>query len=174
MSDGLTTFRVDSGASQIWIDARSTLHPIHGEGRGLEGHVDVHLDGSGLDVSGPPKALISLAVERLSSGSSLQDMEMRRRIESGRFPTITAELREVKPLDSPARYRVWVDLTFHGMTRRIAADVTASLDPERGLTIEGRSGLDVRGFGITPPRLLGLQVDPEIKLRIRIVAQQER
>ena len=39
--------------------------------------------------------------------------------------------------------------------------------------MEGECRLDVRGFGIAPTHFLGLKVDPEVKVRIRIVAEQE-
>ena len=167
----MTKFSIDPAQSRIDIEAKSSLHPIHGSATGVEGHIEVEIGPDGIDLSVTPKAHIELPVERLSSGSALQDMEMRRRVEAKKYPVIVAEPAEVKPLDPPGRYRVWGDLTFHGVTRRIPADVTAALDGAR-LTVEGGCAMDVRAFNVTPPRLLGLQVHPDVKVRIRLVAER--
>lgn len=168
----MTQFRVLPERSQLWIDAKSSLHPIHGQAVGLEGEVEVKVDDGRLDLSVPPRGRVELPVERLTSGNALLDHEMRRRIEARKFPTITAEVLGMTASEQPNRYHLQGDLTFHGLTRRVAAEVTATLDGDRSLIVEGEYLLDVRGFGVVPPRILGLQVYPEVKVRLRLVAQQ--
>jgi polyisoprenoid-binding protein YceI len=160
--------------SRLWIEARSSLHPIHGEGTGIQGEADLEASDGKIDPSPPPKARIELPVERLRSGNALQDMEMRRRIESQKYPIITGELVKATPLSQPNRYRLQGDLSFHGITRRLEADVTVVLEGEGMLVVEGETVLDVRGFGVTPPRILGLQVYPEVKVRFRVVAERRQ
>ena len=36
----MTTFRIDPNRSKVWIEARSSMHPIHGEADGLEGSIE--------------------------------------------------------------------------------------------------------------------------------------
>jgi polyisoprenoid-binding protein YceI len=170
----VTRFRVIPEQSQLWIEARSSLHPIHGEGTGIQGEAELQVTDVKIDLSVPPKARIELPVERLRSGNALQDMEMRRRVEGQKHPTITGELVKATALSQPNRYRLQGDLTFHGIARRLEADVTATSDGEGSLRVEGEYVLDVRGFGITPPRILGLQVYPEIKVRFRVVAERRK
>jgi polyisoprenoid-binding protein YceI len=169
----VTRFRLRPERSRLSIEARSSLHPIHGEATALEGELEVEIRDGRLDDGVPPKARVQLPVERLRSGNPLMDMQMRRRIDARKFPTITAELREVRGLDQPEHYRVWIDLTLHGMTRRVPAEVTARLDGERWLSVEAELRLDVNGFGVTPPRLLGLRVDPEVTVRARLLAESQ-
>jgi polyisoprenoid-binding protein YceI len=98
-------------------------------------------------------------------------MEMRRRIEAQKYPTIIGELVKATALSQLNRYRLEGDLTFHGTTRRLHADVTPTLDGHGVLIVEGEYVLDVRAFGVTPPRILGLQVYPEVKVRFRVAAE---
>jgi polyisoprenoid-binding protein YceI len=170
----VTRLRVIPEQSQVWIEARSSLHPIHGEGTGLQGEAELQETDGKIDLSVLPKARIELPVERLRSGNALQDMEMRRRIEAQKYPTIIGELVKATALSQPNRYRLQGDLTFHGITRRLEADVTATFDGQGVLLVEGEYVLDVRGFGVTPPRILGLQVYPEVKVRFRVVAERRK
>jgi len=170
----VTRFRVIPEQSHVWIEARSSLHPIHGQGTGIRGEAELEVTDGQIDLSVPPRGRIEFPVERLSSGNTLQDMEMRRRVEARKYPTITCELVKVTALSEPNRYRVQFDLTFHGIARRLEADVAATLDPQGVLVLEGECVLDVRGFGVTPPRILGLQVYPEVKVRARVVAERRK
>lgn len=170
----MTQLRVIPEQSQLWIEARSSLHPIHGEGIGIEGEADLEVDDGRIALSAVPKARIGLPVERLRSGNALQDMEMRRRIEAQKYPAIVGELVKATALSRPGRYRLQGDLTFHGITRRLEADVMATLSGQGVLVVEGEYILDVRGFGVTPPRILGLQVYPEVKVRFRVVAERRK
>jgi hypothetical protein len=172
--DAVTRFRVIPERSQVWIEARSSLHPIHGEGTGIQGEAELEVNDGQIDLSVPPRGRIEFPVERLSSGSALQDMEMCRRVEARKYPTIIGELVKATVLSQPNRYRLQGDLTFHGITRRLEADVMATLDGQGILSVEGEYVLDVRGFGITPPRILGLQVYPEVKVRLRVVAERRK
>jgi polyisoprenoid-binding protein YceI len=167
----VTRFRVIPEQSQLWIEARSSLHPIHGEGTGIQGEAELEVTDGRIDLRVPPRARIELPVERLRSGNALQDIEMRRRIEAQKYPTIIGELVKATALSQLNRYRLEGDLTFHGTTRRLHADVTPTLDGHGVLIVEGEYVLDVRGFGVTPPRILGLQVYPEVKVRFRVAAE---
>ena len=86
------------------------------------------------------------------------------------IPTILGELREATPLAGDGNFRVQGDLTFHGVTRTVTGEVRVGID-DGALVIEGEQVFDVREFGITPPRILMLRVDPDVMVRIRLVAR---
>jgi hypothetical protein len=71
----VTRFRVIPEQSQVWIEARSSLHPIHGQGTGIQGEAELEVTDGQIDLSVPPRGRIEFPVERLSSGNALQDME---------------------------------------------------------------------------------------------------
>ena len=61
----MTRFRVVSDRSRVWIEARSSLHPIHGEGTGIEGEAELGVTNGRIDLNVPPKGRIEIPVERL-------------------------------------------------------------------------------------------------------------
>ena len=158
--------------SRVWIAASSSVHPIRGEARGLEGLVEAELVDGGLDPSASISARIELAVARLRSGNPLYDAAMQRTVQARRFPTITGETSRTTAVAGSSRHHVLGDLTFHGVTRQAEGDVTVELADEETLVIEGEHAFDVRDFGVSPPRILALRVHPDVKVRIRVVAER--
>ena len=82
----MTIFRIDPSRSKVWIEARSSMHPIHGEAEGLEGSIEAEMAEGRIDVSGLPRIQIELPVDKLQSGKKLEDAEMMRRIDARRLP----------------------------------------------------------------------------------------
>jgi polyisoprenoid-binding protein YceI len=159
--------------SRVWIDARSSVHPIHSTTDGLEGFVDVETQAeAGLDLSVEPAGKLSLRVDRLSSGNRLEERELQRRIDARRFPTIDGVLTRIEPAGDDSRYRVTGDLAFRGVVRRCDDEMTISVVDDRTLRLEGRSTFDIRDFGMDPPRILMLRVHPEVAVRVEIVAER--
>ena len=158
----------------MFISARSSLHPIDTRTDGLEGFVDIGVLGGGrLDLTGPTKGKVSLPVERMSSGNPLEDRELRRRIDARRYPTIDGELTGMRETGRDGRYLVRGESRSRarpGGTRRRwtwPTTVTGSLQ------LSGESTFDIRDFGMEPPRILMLKVQPEVGVRVEIVAEQE-
>lgn len=148
------------------------MHPIRTRTNGLEGFLELDLrpDGS-VNPEVAPKGRLSFAVQRLASGNPLEDRELRRRIDARRYPTIDGELVEIQRIGDGSRYRVRGDLTFRGVTRRVEDEMTLTPVDDRTLLIEGESIFDVRDFGMQPPRILMLRVEPDVKVRVEIAAE---
>jgi polyisoprenoid-binding protein YceI len=158
----------------VWIDGRSSLHPIHSSTDGLEGYVDVELDdhGSG-GTDQPPAGRLSLAVSRLESGNRLEDREMQKRIDARRYPTIEGVLAGMESIGDDGNYRVSGDVTFRGVTRRYEDDMAIGPIDPRTIRLAGAHRFDIRDFGMEPPRILMLKVEPEVEVRIEIIADRE-
>lgn len=167
----MAIFRIDPNRSRVWIEARSSMHPIQGEAKGLEGSIEAEVAEGRIDVAREPTIQIELPVEKLKSGKKLEDAEMLRRIDARRFPTIKGETTELK--ESNGRYRIRGDLTFHGVTRQVEGEVTISAPDERSLVIEGEQTFDIRDFGVDPPKILMLKVHPDVRVRVKVFAEQE-
>jgi polyisoprenoid-binding protein YceI len=166
-------YRIAPERSQVWLEARSSLHPIHGEGRGLEGSIEAEVIDGRLDLNGAPKIRLELPVESLKSGKSMEDAEMMRRIDARRYPTIRGEVVEIKQ-GPGGRYQVRGDLTFHGVTKTVEGEVSMFMpDGDGTIVFEGEQTFDIRDFGVTPPKILMLKVHPDVKVRVRLVAEQE-
>ena len=167
----MPTFRIDPGRSRVWIEARSSLHPIHSEADGLEGSVEAEMADGRIDLGSQPKILIVLPVERLKSGMAFDDTEMLRRIDARRFPTIRGEMTHMKE-GGAGHYRVRGDLTFHGVTRSVEGDITIS-SSNGSLVIEGEQTFNIRDYGVEPPKILLLKVHPDVKVRVKVFAEAQ-
>lgn len=167
-------YRIVPERSRVWIEARSTLHPIRTETAGLEGWLDLEVDHGGrVDLDVEPGAHLELPVEQLSSGNPLEDRELRRRIDARRYPTIAGDLTLMEETEEVGRYRVAGDLTFKGVTRRYEDEMTLEARNGAMVILAGERIFDVRDFGLEPPRLLLIKVEPDVTVRVAIVAEKE-
>jgi polyisoprenoid-binding protein YceI len=157
--------------SRVWIDARSSVHPIHSTTDGLEGFVD--LDTADDAIVGPhPTAQLSFPVNRLSSGNRLEDRELQKRIDARRYPIISGALTGVVPGADGGSFLVRGDLTFRAVTRSVEDYMTLTVVDDHTIRLEGESTFDVRDFGMEPPRILILRVEPDVKVRVEIFAER--
>jgi hypothetical protein len=167
-------YRIVPERSTVWIDARSSLHPIHSSTVGLEGFIELeHSEADQVRVADPPTGFLSLPVDRLSSGNPLEDRELRKRVDVKRFPTIAGEITGLQRIDDHGRYRVRGDLTFRGVTRPCEDELRLEVLDDRTVRLEGRSTFDIRDFGMQPPRILVMRVEPEVVVRIEVIAERE-
>jgi polyisoprenoid-binding protein YceI len=165
----VATFRIVPERSRLSMDARSSLHPIRGESAGVEGTIEA--DASDGDAVVLVSARIEVAVEALKSGNPLYDTEIRRRVDSRRFPTMTGETEAVTPAGAPDRFKVVGGVTFHGVTERVDGEVQLTVEEDGLLRVEGERVFDVRAFGVQPPRIMMLRVHPEVRVGLSVVAE---
>lgn len=170
----MARYRIVPERSTVWIDARSSLHPIHSETSGLSGYFAGEVSPSGrLDPSAAVAAVVEMPVAALSSGNPLYDREMRRRVDARRYPVIRGELREVKETQQDGSYLMRGDVTFRGVTRSYTGEVTLRRLERGAVEFTGQHTFDIRDFGMEPPKILMLRVYPEVDVRVRIVAVPE-
>ena len=60
-------------------------------------------------------------------------------------------------------------LEFHGQSQEIEADIVATVSGGR-LTADWEQVVDVREFGVEPPRILLLRVYPDVRVTVHIEA----
>ncbi len=163
-------YRILTNRSRVWIEARSNVHPIHTEATGLDGWLDLEFT-DGVDLDGPLVGHLEFPVENLKSGNGFEDRELRRRIDSRKYPNIIGDLTSMQRADGSSQYIVGGDLTFRGITRSYQDTMTVDRGEDGTLTLAGRSTFDIRDFGMDPPRILMLKVQPEVSVRVEIVAE---
>jgi polyisoprenoid-binding protein YceI len=171
-TESATRYVVSSGESSLTVEARSTLHPVRAIGIGLSGYVAAGWNADGSLASTPQPAMhVEFPIDQISSGNALQDREMRKLVDATRFPKAAADLRSLELLSPPNRYKASGDITFVGRKRAYDGELTISGDGE-SLTVDGDVRLDIRDFGLKPPNLLILKVDPVLSIRLRLVARK--
>ena len=161
---------VSAPNSTLVFEARSTLHAVRGKATGLSGEAEFGLDSDGGVVAQPaPKMHVEFPVENLTTANLMQDREVWKLIGSVTYARIAADLRELRPAGSPEHYEASGDITLAGRARRYEGKLSLALAGEN-LTIDGELTVDIRDFGLRPPKLLILRVDPIVKVRLHLVA----
>jgi len=159
--------------SRLAAEARSSLHPIRIETTGLEGWFEAELVGNRFDPGVSPKGCVEIPAARLKTGNPLYDRELERRLEVRRYPDVRGEVREVRELDPSGRYLVRGELSFHGATCTVDGEVRLRVVDARHVEVDGEQVIDMRRFGLDPPRILMLKVYPEVRVRGWVVAERE-
>ena len=150
------------------------MHAIHSTTDGIEGFIELEQDSEGgITHATPPAGKLSLPLARLSSGNALEDGELRRRVDTKRYPTVDGVLTHVERVDGTNRYRVSGDLAFRGVLRACEDEMSLEVVDDDTVRLEGRSTFDIRDFGMEPPRLLMVRVEPEVVIRVEIIAERE-
>jgi polyisoprenoid-binding protein YceI len=164
-------FRVNTSQSTVKVGLRVNLHPSHIDANALSGVIECELDDQGKPrLDQPYSAELTLPVDAIKSGNGLQDRELRRRFDASHHPTITARVTKGEALSGDGRYRAGAQLTMHGQTREISGDIQLSVVGTT-MTIDGQQVINVKDFGIDPPRLIILKVEPDVDLQVHIVAE---
>jgi YceI-like domain len=167
-------YRIVPEHSRIIFEGRSNLHPIHASADGLEGYVELDLGPGGeVDLTKKPLGALSLAVGRLSSGNVLEDRELQRRLDARRYPTIEGVMGHVDRSDDDGGYRVSGEITVRGVARHHEDQMTIRAVDPNTIALSGQSRFDIRDFGMVPPRMLMLKVEPEVEIRVEILAEKE-
>jgi len=168
-------FTLDPLRSCIWVDARSNLHPITTQTRGLHGWVELSLepDGSTVDLQQPVEGRLEVAVDHFSSGNQLYDRELKRRIDARRHPLILGKITGVLSTETAGRYLVAGDLSFHGETRTFEHDMTIEVSEGSSIALKGERVFDIREFRLKPPSMLMLKVYPEVAVRVELYGATE-
>lgn len=170
----MTRYAIVPDRSTVWIDAHSNVHPLHSETTGLEGFVELELEPTGIvDLANAPVGRLSLDVGRLSLGNRLEDREMQKRIDAKRYPRIEGVLDAMAGNGKQGRYRVSGDVIFKGVSRRHEDLMEIEAVDERTIRLTGSSRFDLREFGMEPPKVLLLKVEPEVDVRVEIFAVKD-
>lgn len=163
-------FVISPTTSSVVVHARSSLHPFTGSCP-VSGHFDVAVASGRPDLRQPPTGQLRVDVSQLCSEDETLDREMRTRLESDRYPYITAVLRDVAAAGVGA-LRMTGDLTLHGRTRTVHGKGSLAMAGD-SLVFEGSMTIDIRDFDIQPPKLLMLRVHPAIDVRLSFTAEPE-
>lgn len=165
------TFRVVPDRSVMMIEARSTVGPVSFGATGITGSIEAAVTDGVLRTELAPSARLEVDVSRLTSGNSMYDVELTRRIGARRYPTVTVELRECAANGWGGLYRLKGDLTFHGVTRPAQGTVNIEIPSDRRLVITGEQIFDIRDFAIPSPTMLMFRIYPDVRVRLHAEAE---
>ena len=162
-------FSLDAAESYLDVEGRSSLHPVKAKGTNLRGYIDAQWNDTQLVLDPAPRMHLEIPVESISSGNGLEDRQMRQLVGSRSFPNIVANLTQLSALDGKAdTYAVTGAISLRGTTKNADGVITLKRDGDR-LVVDGEKSVDMRDFDIQPPRILMLQVYPELTIRMHLV-----
>lgn len=159
--------------SAVVFDVTTSLGPVTFGANGIEGFIEAAVEDGAIDAAtAPPAAHLELLVNRMTSGNSAYDSELHRQIGARRYPTAYIDLYAATSLDLPSStFRVHGEVTLRGVTVPAEGVVVAEL-PEPGLlVVSGEDSLNISDFGIPPPSLFMIKIEPEVKIRLYLEAR---
>jgi polyisoprenoid-binding protein YceI len=120
-----------------------------------------------LSLSADPETLsFSLPLATLRTGSELRDKHMQDDLDVKSYPT--AELRiersrlQLPSVGTQLNATCPAKLTLHGRTRDVSLVYQAKGGD--GYDVSGSFGLDLRDYGIEPPKYLGVAIKPDVQV----------
>lgn len=166
----LARYVISTEHSTALVAARSSVGPIVFEARELTGQVEVDVVEGKVVLDRGPSAYLEVDLESLRSGNDLYDAEMRRRIDTRRFPRCLIELARTDPLGDN-RFTLVGNLTFHGTAREIRGTVEVEVANGNRLVITGERTIDIRDFDLPAPSILMLKIYPEVQVKLFLEAR---
>jgi hypothetical protein len=165
----VSRFVVDSDASRLTAHARSTVHALTYRAP-LTGEIEATPAGAGgFDLAQPISGVLEVDLAQVRGDDRLTEAEMRRRLEVKRHPHVKAVIDRVTAAGTRDGFHLGGQLSLHGRTVRLEGDAVVTLDGDR-MHATGSVTLDVREFGIRPPSLVLVRVNPAVVVEIDLFA----
>lgn len=180
-------FGIDAGASSLTLEVHTSLVTLHATATGIEGELEVALLADGaVDEREQPGGRLHFAVRRLQRANPAYALEIERLLDPRRHPEVIVDLASTEPLGpdgevvEPAEdgardgrtYRAQGTMTLRGVTRPLDGVLVAHFPDPATIELEGARVVDVRQYGVTPPRLFALRVHPDVRVHLQVVARR--
>lgn len=155
-----TRYSVDASSAAVVFTASSSVHAIRSVGS-ASGWFQAAIDGTEFAATGDFDGHLEVPLDGLSSGNPLIDREMKRRLAAGTHPMIVADL-ESAVLTAAGDMTVTGTIDFLGVEILVEGEIAVADGPR----LVGTGEFDIRWWGLEPPRLLILRVDPIVTVDI--------
>ena len=165
----MPVYRIDGGQSRVVVLARSSIHDTDTVWDAVSGTVTA-------DAADLARAEVELSVDmtRYDAGDFFKNRRLKKDLGVEKYPTARfrlASLREVAEV-APGKFTARAEGTIEWRTRTvsIAASGEGTVDATQ-LRATARFDLDVRGFGVEPPRFLMFKVENVVAVEVTLVAR---
>jgi polyisoprenoid-binding protein YceI len=169
-----TVFDVQPGRSAVLVKARSNVGPISFATSQVRGAISAQLDGNAVDLDGPITAELKVSLRELTSGNSLYDTELKRRIDVRRYPEATLHLEHAaRSTDESSRFELSGRIELHAVVRPLHGIITVERLERDMMVIRGQQTLDIREFELDMPTTLALKIFPEVSVEMHLEARAQ-
>lgn len=173
-------FKIQPEHSLLVVEAHSSVGPIAFATNELSRVVDVVVaDECMVDVDVSPSASMEVSLSSLSSGNRLYDAELRKRIQARKYPKVVLTLSQAERIGQGNRYDVMGEVSLHGVKKLLKGALSVAVRQTNEinggkkascLVVAGEHVLDIRQFGLTPPRMGPLKIYPDVRLQVHLEA----
>jgi polyisoprenoid-binding protein YceI len=168
-----TAFEVVPDQSAIMIRARSNVGTIEFGTTGLRGRLEAVVREGSVVATSRVSGHLEVDITRLTSGNSLYDAELRRRVDARAYPIAILELDDARPLNADDRYEVGGRLTFHGASSSLDGAVGVTVLGDQRLVVSGEKVIDIRDFHLAAPTMLMLRIYPDVRVFLHLEAEAD-
>jgi polyisoprenoid-binding protein YceI len=163
----MPVYRVESG--RVVVRARSSIHDTDTVWGALAGTITA----DPADLAGAA-AEVAVDMTRYDAGDFLKNRKVKKDLEVERYPTARFRLAALRDVveTSPGHFTARAEgaIEWHGRTVAISAAGEGTVGASE-LDATARFELDVRGFGVEPPRFLMFKVEEVVAVEVRLVAR---
>ncbi len=115
-----------------------------------------------------------MSLRELTSGNSLYDTELKRRIDARRYPEATLRLEQVARAAADSNpFELSGRIELHAVERPLAGVVTIERLERDMMVIRGQQTLDIREFELDVPTTLALKISPEVSVEMHLEARAQ-
>ncbi len=157
---GQRRWAIDESAASVAFIARSSVHSIRSSGS-ARGWIEAAIDDDAFADCGTLHGRLEIPLAEFSSGNPLIDREMKRRAATTAHPLIIAKIETTEEID-PSSAKITGTISFLDVETLVEGE----LDLLPGPRLVGVGEFDTRWWGLEPPRLLMLRVDPFVTVEI--------
>jgi polyisoprenoid-binding protein YceI len=158
-----SAYVLDRSASRVMFRGRAFIQSISGRSEDLAGRVVM----SGSDVRSL-RGDVRFNVSSLATEPEVQPDELLQIFGGDKHPTIVFQVDSIERTSEPGPWAVHGSLTMNGVTRPVEFSGHATVSG-RQVMANGTTSVDVRDWGIRPPRRFGglVGMSPHITLTFR-------
>lgn len=164
----MARYVVDGGASRVVVSARSSIHDTRTRWDSLSGAIDA--DPADLAAA---TAEVLVDMTRHDAGDFLRNRKLRKDLEVDRYRQAAFRLTRVRDLIARENgFSAGADgvIAWHGREVAVSASGQGTIGAAE-LRATARFELDVRGFGVEPPRFLMFKVEEIVAVEVVLVAR---
>ncbi len=162
------TFDLLPGRSAVLVKARSNVGPISFATTDIEGTFTAVVKDHRLQAESPIEGHLEVSLVALTSGNRLYDTELRRRIDTRRYPLAILDLQSATSTEDLTRYALSSAIEFHNVTRTINGSVSVEISRQNTVVVRGEQTLDVRDFNLETPTTVALKIYPDVWVELHL------
>jgi polyisoprenoid-binding protein YceI len=164
-------YLIDRAGSRVVVSARSSIHDTRTRWDALSGAIEADAG----DLSGGQVAAeVAVDMTHYDAGDFLKNRKIKKDLEVERHPTARFSLSRLTQVVEvePGRFTARAEgvIAWHGREVEVVAEGEGRFEGDR-LSALARFDLDVRGFGIEPPRFLMFKVENVVEVEVTLSAR---